>query len=104
MFLYLLALGTVPRFPMGMPGPNNIFDGKGTGHAHRRADLRNARHVLLLDRVVCRHPLPRADPERWANSDGLPPSRSKRKPYVLLLGSSITVVLYTTVILENFEY
>jgi len=29
MFIYLMALGPVPHFLIGMPGPNNIFDGKG---------------------------------------------------------------------------
>ena len=28
--VYLCCLGPVPHFLMGMPGPRNIFDGKGT--------------------------------------------------------------------------
>jgi len=34
MFIYLCCLGPVPHFLGGMPGPNNIFDFKGTPKAH----------------------------------------------------------------------
>jgi len=34
MFVYLVALGPVPHFLCGMPGPNNIFDGKGDPKEH----------------------------------------------------------------------
>lgn len=34
MFVYLCFLGPVPHFLGGMPGPNNVFDFKGTPKAH----------------------------------------------------------------------
>ena len=35
-FFYLVAIGPVPHFLMGMPGPNNIFDGKSTPQMRTR--------------------------------------------------------------------
>ena len=44
-FVYLCFLGPVPHFLMGMPGPKNIFDGKGSPR-HRTAMFALTAHTL----------------------------------------------------------